>query len=765
MKTMFLRRILSISCILLIGCAPEITEFDSPSSDTVIIEISKESITLRETFTASVSATVRPWNSKGKTIEWVSSAPEIATVDQDGLITAISVGETLVYARSAGETATCKVTVISWEIPAESVDIDLTPLSLKVGESSSINCVVTPENTTDHTVWKSDDEEVVTVDAEGTVTARELGMTHISIDAGSFSYRIPVLVHGDLWMEQTDALVRPVTFENHPWDPDTIRVARGETATIQAIAYTTTEQGTVTPTIKYFAPKGQQAGIAADPKLYWIPSIRCTSKWDAWAGGSAPDKYPDTESYIPDPMMPVEEYDVTMGGRNNRHGIWAEFDIPRDLPAGIYEGCLAIQGTDYAEMPFVVQVYDVTLPEKQTLDIIQWINSEMEAMNNGNPLSTNEMYALLEDVVVPLVSSFGQNSFRAINYDRPSIKQAVRNSDGTWKVEYDFSTLEREIELFLRACPDMHYYQAKTGSMLVSVADKFTTGVLGLRAYEIDESGNLKVELDGNGTYQPVITYVDQGGESNPEAEMYAKQYYSALEEFLKSRSLPDGRTWLDIFIQAVCDEPDDTTVPAYDQVAGYIKKHAPGIRTMDPLGTLKIKAEVLDIPCPCIDRLIGEEGYPWNDEIQTRWIYSAVGPQGDAINRFIRVPLIKTRLMHWLNYRYSAVGYLHWGLNYWVGAPDGDPWKDAAGSYIGGDMFIIWPGYRTVYPSIRLAAMRDGIRDYELLKMLGEKDSAKAMELCRSKATDYLTHNTDVEEFRQTRKTILELLSNTSSN
>ena len=186
----------------------------------------------------------------------------------------------------------------------------------------------------------------------------------------------------------------------------------------------------------------------------------------------------------------------------------------------------------------------------------------------------------------------------------------------------------------------------------------------------------------------------------------------------------------------------------------------------MDPLGTLKIKSEVLDIPCPCIDRLVDDypDGYPWHDR-QTRWIYSAVGPQGDAINRFIRIPLIKTRLMHWLNYRYKAVGYLHWGLNYWVGAPNGDPWKDAAGSYIGGDMFIIWPGYRTAYPSIRLAAMRDGIRDFELLKMLGESDPAKAMELCRSKASDYLTHNTNVDEFRQTRKTILELLSKTPIN
>lgn len=752
---------------LIFGCSPEITELNETSSTKATIEISTASITLRETTTANVTATIRPWNYVDKTIEWSSSDSEIATVDQNGLITAVSVGEATISAKCRGAVATCTVTVISWEIPAEFMEVGTPSLSMKVSESQTISCTWGPSNTTDRPVWASENEEIASVDNEGKVTAHKPGTTYIHTTLRGFSHKTPVLVHGNIWLEQTDALTRPVYFETHPWEPDTIRVARGETATLQTILYTATDQGTITPSVKYFAPKGQNAGLSVSPEIYWLPYIKCSSKWDSWAGGSAPDRYPDKELYFPDPMMPANEYSLSLTG-SQMHGLWVEFEIPRDLPAGIYEGCVAVQGADYGELPFVVQVYDVTLPEKQTLDIIQWINGELHAMNNGSAMSTNDMYTMLEEVIVPLVRKFGQNGFRAINYDRPSIRHAVKNSDGSYTVLYDFSALEREMNLFLRACPDMHYYQAKTGSMLVDVSQKGSTGILGLRAFELDETGNLKVTDNGDGTYSPIITYVDQAGTNVPEAEMYAKQYFSALEDFLSSHNLPDGRTWLDIFCQAVCDEPNDATVAAYNQLAGYIKKHAPGIKTMDPLGTLKIKSEVLDIPCPCIDQLKDDEypdGYPWNDELQTRWIYSAVGPQGDAINRFIRVPLIKTRLMHWLNYRYKAVGYLHWGLNYWVGAPDGDPWQNATGSYIGGDMFIIWPGYRTAYPSIRLAAMRDGIRDYELLKMLGETDAVKAMELCRSKATNYLTHNTDVDEFRQTRKTILELLSKTPVN
>lgn len=752
------------ACFLVFGCTPEITELNYSSPEETEgashkIELSKESLTLREGHTSTLVATVRPWSAQGKSLTWTSSSPEVASVDENGLITALSIGETTIIIECDGVTARCDVTVISWEIPIESVEIDTTPISLKVNESKTLSAVILPENTTDQLIITSSDETIASVDAAGTVTALKTGTATISITAGSFNFTIPVMVHGDLWLEQTDALLKPVSFESFPNSPDTIRVARGETATLQTIVYADAAQGQIYPSVKYFSLEGQKSGIAVEPEIYWLPDIKCTNHWDSWAGGPAPDRYPDEEKYFPDPMMPVEEYSVSLS-EGQKHALWFEFDIPRDLPAGIYEGCVTIQGTDTGELPFVVQVYDVTLPEKQTMDVLQWLGNNLAAMNGGVAPNKNTTYQMLEEKVIPMVSKFGQNSFRALYYDKPSYSHAVRNSDGSYKVIFDFSDLKKEIEMFLRACPDMHYFQGKTGSMLVQ-RDNQGIGQLVLRGFEVDENGELKVTDNGDGTYAPIYTYGYQQGEYIAESAMYAKQYFSALQEFLQSQTLPDGRTWLDIFIQAICDEPNDIIVPAYENIARYIRAAAPGIKIMDPLGTDKIDAELIDIPCPCIDIAVfkGEGVYPWNDEIQTRWIYSAVGPQGDAINRFIRIPLIKTRLMHWLNYRYSAVGYLHWGPNYWEGAPNGDPWKDAYGDFIGGDMWIIWPGDNTCYPSIRLAAMRDGIRDFELFNMLGKTDPVKAMELCRNRVSNFYTHNTDIEGFRDVRKTLLELL------
>ena len=103
-------------------------------------------------------------------------------------------------------------------------------------------------------------------------------------------------------------------------------------------------------------------------------------------------------------------------------------------------------------------------------------------------------------------------------------------------------------------------------------------------------------------------------------------------------------------------------------------------------------------------------------------------------------------------------MGYLHWGLTYWEGADKG-PYEDVTGTYPGGDMFIVYPGYREIYPSIRLSVMRDGINDYDLLKMVEEISPEMADEFCGRVVQNNATYNTDVASFRQLRKEILEYL------
>lgn len=71
---------------------------------------SERTVTVGTSFT--IAATVKPDDALNRTIIWSSSDPSIATVDENGTVTAIAEGEAIITAESAdGVTAECKVTV------------------------------------------------------------------------------------------------------------------------------------------------------------------------------------------------------------------------------------------------------------------------------------------------------------------------------------------------------------------------------------------------------------------------------------------------------------------------------------------------------------------------------------------------------------------------------------------------------------------------------------------------------------------------------
>lgn len=141
-------------------------------------------------------------------------------------------------------------------------------------------------------------------------------------------------------------------------------------------------------------------------------------------------------------------------------------------------------------------------------------------------------------------------------------------------------------------------------------------------------------------------------------------------------------------------------------------------------------------------------------DEI---WFYTCMAPRGNYANRFLELPLVQTRILHWINFKYGATGYLHWGFN--------QDWKEtlsniATDGYVpGGDTYIVYPAYGKVYGSIRLAAMRDGIADYELLKLLESQNPDEAKDIAGSIVMDFDSYNSNIDNFRRIRTRLLSAL------
>ena len=103
------------------------------------VTLNKTSLTLDRGKTATLTATVAPANATDKTITWSSSDTSVATVNQSGIVMAVSEGSaTITAASSNGKKATCTV-----KVNKEIVIDDLTNTSTLSSESITLGSSVT----------------------------------------------------------------------------------------------------------------------------------------------------------------------------------------------------------------------------------------------------------------------------------------------------------------------------------------------------------------------------------------------------------------------------------------------------------------------------------------------------------------------------------------------------------------------------------------------------------------------------------------------
>ena len=96
------------------------------------VTLNKSSLSLEVGNTETLTATITPSNATNKTVTWESSDTSIATVDQNGRVTAVKAGNatiTATAADSSGKSATCTVTVTAQPV----YSISATPAALNFG--------------------------------------------------------------------------------------------------------------------------------------------------------------------------------------------------------------------------------------------------------------------------------------------------------------------------------------------------------------------------------------------------------------------------------------------------------------------------------------------------------------------------------------------------------------------------------------------------------------------------------------------------------
>lgn len=129
----------------------------------------------------TLQVTISPSTASGNTLQWSSAIPSVATVNQNGKVTAVSEGTTIisVSTEDGREMATCTVTVRFQHV--ETISLDKTNLQLYVGKTATLAVTVSPSNANNLAViWSSSNPEVASVNENGVVTAISEGNATIT---------------------------------------------------------------------------------------------------------------------------------------------------------------------------------------------------------------------------------------------------------------------------------------------------------------------------------------------------------------------------------------------------------------------------------------------------------------------------------------------------------------------------------------------------------------------------------------------------------
>ena len=160
---------------------------DTPVIPVESVSINETSIEITLDGMYQLVATVLPEDATDKTVTWITTDENIATVN-NGVVTAVSEGTAIIYA-SAGDMISdgCTVTVSENIVHVESVQFVDKILSLNVGETKELEIEILPENATDKSVSYSSSDETVASIENNTVTALKEGtivITVTTIDGG-----------------------------------------------------------------------------------------------------------------------------------------------------------------------------------------------------------------------------------------------------------------------------------------------------------------------------------------------------------------------------------------------------------------------------------------------------------------------------------------------------------------------------------------------------------------------------------------------------
>ena len=208
------------------------------------------------------------------------------------------------------------------------------------------------------------------------------------------------------------------------------------------------------------------------------------------------------------------------------------------------------------------------------------------------------------------------------------------------------------------------------------------------------------------------------GWETDAECEEYKVflgAFLPALRDEVYALNLQDN-----VFLH-ISDEPKEDAFARYKNLATFVREQARGLKILDTFSDVEFYKEGL-VDIAAVTTKFAETFI--NEGLPCILYYCSVEFDGYLSNRFFWMPLQRTRVLGCQLYENNALGFLHWGFNFYynyLSKAKINPYEitDAQGYFPSGDAYLVYPTENGVTPSIRLMTMKEAFQDYRALKTL----------------------------------------------
>ena len=404
----------------------------------------------------------------------------------------------------------------------------------------------------------------------------------------------------------------------------------------------------------------------------------------------------------PDPLLPLHQGGIFVM-RGQLQSLWVEIDLSERLSAGEYTVTLKLvdgQKTVHAENSLTLTVIDALLPPQEMI-LTQWFHCDCLATYYNVDAWSEEHWRIVENFAA-IATKNGINMLltpvhtppldTAVGKERKTV-QLVDVFVENGEYSFNFDKLDRWIEMCNRV--GIRYFE---------IAHLFT---------QWGAQRAPKIEAFVEGEYKRIFGW--ETDSTSEEYTHYLRTFLTAFLAHMKARG-DDKRCYFHM-----SDEPNKLHIDRYRAVKASVADILEGYPIMDALSNFEFYQDgLVELPIPSNDHIAPfiEAG------VEGLWTYYCCSQSVGVSNRFIAMPLWRTRSIGLQLYKFNIVGFLHWGYNFYNAALSRNPINPfldtcAGNMFPAGDAFSVYPAQDgSAIESIRIISFYEALQDMRAFQL-----------------------------------------------